>query len=111
MIATERFVGTGGLEIQSASARSFRKGHVMDEPDQTAPTPSVTVRSIVESLAEGFCSSEAAKHRITDRAMNVILENPELDLTEPHRELLPIVRAVATGDARRNADEGTASGS
>lgn len=76
----------------------------MDDLKQTSSLSSITVRDIVENLATRFSSSEAARHMITERAMNVILQNPELDLNEPHRELLPIVRAVAADYLRKSAE-------
>ena len=101
MLVTKRFGDSGGRETLQALVCQFRKGPVMNELKKTSSTSSTTVRGIVESLAARFSSSDIERHQITDRAINVILENPELDLSEPRRELLPIVQAIAAGTTRK----------
>lgn len=57
--------------------------------------PDVSIRAVVAELAARFTSVESAKGRIVERSLQIIMNSPEIDLGDPVRELLPVVRQVA----------------
>ncbi|TBN14898.1 hypothetical protein EYC79_07740 [Agrobacterium cavarae] len=57
--------------------------------------PDVSIRAVVAELAARFTLVESAKSGIVERSLQIIMNSPEIDLTDPVRELLPVVRQVA----------------
>lgn len=65
----------------------------------------VSIRAVLTELVERFASTGAARKVIIERALLLIMDNPELDLSDPARDLLPVVRRVALDYFQVSVDE------
>lgn len=65
----------------------------------------VSIRAVLTELVERFASTGAARKVIIERALLLIMDNPEFDLSDPARDLLPIVRGVALDYFQANVDD------
>lgn len=58
-------------------------------------SPRTDIRALLTDIAERFTPSGSARSEIVERSLLIIMDKPELDLSDPVRELLPVVREVA----------------
>lgn len=54
-----------------------------------------SIREVVTNIAQRFTPVDAARKLIIERTLLIIMDRPELDLGNPVRELLPVIRQVA----------------
>jgi len=54
-----------------------------------------SIRAVVTEIAKRFTPVDAARKLIVERTLLIIMDKPELDLGDPVRELLPVIRQVA----------------
>lgn len=54
-----------------------------------------SIRAVVTRFAQRFTPVDAAKNLIVERTLLIIMQNPEVDLTDLDREILPVIRQVA----------------
>lgn len=54
-----------------------------------------SIRAVVTDIAQRFTPVDSARKLIVERTLLIIMDKPELDLGDPVRELLPVVRQVA----------------
>lgn len=64
-----------------------------------------SILAVLTELVERFASTGAARKVIIERALLLIMDNPEFDLSDPARDLLPVVRRVALDYFHANVDD------
>lgn len=61
-------------------------------------------------IAGCFTPAEPAQERIVERSLRILMDKPEIDLTDPLREIFPVVRQVAVESFALNENGTTSEG-
>lgn len=55
----------------------------------------ISIRRFVSQIAGRFTPAGDMQERIVERSLQILMDKPEIDLTDPLREIFPVVRQVA----------------
>lgn len=67
----------------------------------------ISIRTFVTQIAARFTPAADVQERIVERCLRILMDKPEIDLTDPLREIFPVVRQVAVESFALSGDKTT----
>lgn len=55
----------------------------------------ISIRTFVVQIAGRFTPAPDVQKRIADRCLGILMDKPEIDLTDPLKDIFPVARQVA----------------
>lgn len=72
----------------------------------------ISMRRFITQIAGRFTPAGDMQERIVELSLQILMDKPEIDLTDPLKEIFPVVRQVAvesfalSGDGKTSGNEG-----